>query len=69
MEIRTLALEKIQQIGVERDKFEDDVEELKKGTPKYLWGKDLDNFTKELHACSTSFDTFGRFIFLLTLLV
>jgi len=67
MAILTLALEKIHQLGVERDKFEDDVEELRKATPKYLWCKYLDNFTKELDVCSASFDTFGRFIFLLTL--
>lgn len=58
--IGTLTLEKVQQLCAERDKLEDDVEELKKATPKSLWWKDLDAFTKELDVCSSSFDTFGR---------
>nr|ADE77840.1 unknown [Picea sitchensis] len=50
MAIGTLTLEKVQQLCAERDKLEDDVEELKKETPKSLWCKDLDAFTKELDA-------------------
>ncbi len=60
MAIGTLTLEKVQQLCAKRDNLEDDVEELKKETPKSLWCKDLDAFTKELDVRSASFNTFGR---------
>jgi DNA topoisomerase-2 len=44
MPIGTLTFEKVEQLRAERDKMEDDVEELKKASPKALWEKDLDEF-------------------------
>ena len=43
-----MTLEIVQQLLDERDKREEDVEDIKKETPKSLWYKDLDAFTKEL---------------------
>jgi len=48
MAIGALTLEKVQQLCAERDQPEDDVEELKRATPKSLWCKDLDALTNEL---------------------
>eukprot|EP01018_Ginkgo_biloba_P024990 Gb_12824 [translate_table: standard] len=50
MAIGTLTLEKVQQLCAERDKLREEVEELKKETPKSLWSKDLDAFIRELDA-------------------
>lgn len=48
MPIGTLTFEKVEQLRAQRDKMEDDVEELKKATPKALWEKDLDEFLIKL---------------------
>ncbi|KAJ8637994.1 hypothetical protein MRB53_012261 [Persea americana] len=44
MPIGTLTLEKVQELLAEKSKQENQVEELKKETPKSLWMKDLDAF-------------------------
>lgn len=44
MAIGTLTLEKVQELLAEKSKQENQVEELKKETPKSLWMKDLDAF-------------------------
>lgn len=48
MAIGSLTLEKVQSLCSERDKLEEDVEELKRATPKSLWIKDLDAFLHQL---------------------
>ncbi|XP_072964044.1 DNA topoisomerase 2 [Typha angustifolia] len=48
MAIGTLTLEKVQQLCAEKDKLEDEVDELRKASPKSLWMKDLDAIEKEL---------------------
>ncbi|KAG0580579.1 hypothetical protein KC19_4G184100 [Ceratodon purpureus] len=50
MPIGSLTFERVEQLRAERDKMEDDVEELKKATPKQLWEKDLDEFLVKLDA-------------------
>jgi hypothetical protein len=53
MPIGTLTFEKVQQLRNERDKMEDEVEELKKATPKQLWEKDIDEFLVKLDVSFT----------------
>eukprot|EP00250_Pteridium_aquilinum_P019523 c24465_g1_i1 orf=369-4922(-) len=48
MAIGSLTLEKVQSLCGERDKLEEDVEELKRATPKSLWIKDLEAFLQQL---------------------
>ncbi|KAK1306769.1 DNA topoisomerase 2 [Acorus calamus] len=48
MSIGTLTLEKVQELCAEKNKLENEVDELRKATPKSLWDKDLDSFVKEL---------------------
>ncbi|KAK1259798.1 DNA topoisomerase 2 [Acorus gramineus] len=48
MSIGTLTLEKVQELCAEKNKLENEVDELRKATPKSLWEKDLDSFVKEL---------------------
>ncbi|CAK9876172.1 unnamed protein product [Sphagnum jensenii] len=50
MPIGTLTFEKVEQLRQQRDKMEDDVETLKKATPKSLWERDLDTFINQLDA-------------------
>ncbi|XP_057870528.2 DNA topoisomerase 2 [Cryptomeria japonica] len=50
MSIGTLTLEKVQQLCAEKDQLSEDVEELKRKSPKSLWLNDLDNFIRELDA-------------------
>jgi len=54
MPIGTLTFEKVEQLRGQRDKMEDDVEELKKATPKALWEKDLDEFLVKLDVSARS---------------
>lgn len=42
MAIGTLTLEKVQELCADRDKLNDEVDDLRKATPKSLWNKDLD---------------------------
>ncbi|XP_021890757.1 DNA topoisomerase 2 isoform X1 [Carica papaya] len=46
--IGTLTLEKVQELCACRDKMNEEVEELRRATPKTLWVKDLDALEKEL---------------------
>lgn len=48
MAIGTLTWEKVQELCAERKKLEDEVEELRKSSPRDLWMKDLDAFEREL---------------------
>lgn len=48
MAIGTLTLEKVQALCAERDKLNEEVDELRKTLPKKLWEKDLDDLEKEL---------------------
>lgn len=48
MAIGTLTLEKVQELCSDRDKIKNEVDDLKKATPKALWTKDLDALDKEL---------------------
>lgn len=48
MAIGTLTLEKVQALCGERDKLNNEVEELRKATPKSLWVKDLDALLTQL---------------------
>ncbi|OMO96852.1 DNA topoisomerase II, eukaryotic-type [Corchorus olitorius] len=48
MAIGTLTLEKVQELCAERDKIQNDVEEVRKATPKSLWLKDLDDLEIQL---------------------
>ncbi|XP_062115411.1 DNA topoisomerase 2 [Humulus lupulus] len=48
MAIGTLTLEKVQGLLSEQDKLNNQVDELRKATPKSLWAKDLDNLENEL---------------------
>ncbi|KAL5207162.1 hypothetical protein ABZP36_031597 [Zizania latifolia] len=50
MAIGNLTLEKVQELIAEKDRLENEVEELKTITPKSLWMRDLDAFEKELDA-------------------
>ncbi|GLJ21974.1 hypothetical protein SUGI_0411630 [Cryptomeria japonica] len=50
MPIGSLTLEKVQQLCSEKDKLNEDVEELKGKSPKSLWLNDLDAFIRELDA-------------------
>lgn len=54
MAIGTLTFEKVEQLRSQRDKMEDDVEELKKATPKALWERDLDAFFVQLEVSFNS---------------
>ncbi len=53
MPIGTLTFEKVEQLRQQRDKMEDDVETLKKATPKSLWERDLDTFINQLDVCGS----------------
>lgn len=46
--IGTLTFEKVEQLQAQLDQMENEVELLKKATPKSLWEKDLDNFLVKL---------------------
>lgn len=46
--IGTLTLEKVQELCADRDKLNQEVDDLRKATPKSLWLKDLDALEKEL---------------------
>lgn len=48
MAIGTLTLEKVQALCGEKDKLNNEVEELRKATPKSLWVKDLDALLTQL---------------------
>ncbi|GAV86071.1 DNA_gyraseB domain-containing protein/DNA_topoisoIV domain-containing protein/Toprim domain-containing protein/HATPase_c domain-containing protein [Cephalotus follicularis] len=48
MAIRSLTLEKVQQLCADRDKFNKEVDDMRKSTPKSLWVKDLDALEAEL---------------------
>lgn len=48
MPIGSLTYEKVQQLRGQRDKMEEEVEELKRATPEALWIKDLDEFLVKL---------------------
>lgn len=48
MAIGTLTLEKVQELCADRDKLSEEVDELRKATPKSLWTKDLDALDREL---------------------
>lgn len=48
MPIGTLTFEKVEQLQAQLNQMENEVEELKKATPKSLWEKDLDNFLVKL---------------------
>ncbi|XP_062220005.1 DNA topoisomerase 2-like [Phragmites australis] len=48
MAIGTLTREKIQELNDEKAKLENEVEELRKTSPRSLWLRDLDAFEKEL---------------------
>ncbi|XP_038974184.1 DNA topoisomerase 2-like [Phoenix dactylifera] len=48
MAIGTLTWEKVQELCAERKKLEDEVEELRKSSPRDLWTRDLDAFEREL---------------------
>lgn len=48
MAIGTLTLEKVQALCGEKDKLNNEVEELRKATPKSLWVKDLDALETQL---------------------
>ncbi|XP_031273762.1 DNA topoisomerase 2 [Pistacia vera] len=48
MAIGTLTLEKVQELLANRDKLNEEVEELKKATPELLWVKDLDALEEQL---------------------
>lgn len=48
MSIGTLTLEKVQELCADRDKLNQEVDNLKKATPKALWMKDLDDLEKQL---------------------
>ncbi|XP_052171246.1 DNA topoisomerase 2 [Diospyros lotus] len=48
MAIGTLTLEKVQELCADRDKLNEEVDDLRKATPKSLWVKDLDALEKEL---------------------
>lgn len=46
--IATLTLEKVKELCSERDKMKEEVEDLKKATPRSLWLKDLESLGAEL---------------------
>ncbi|EOY18139.1 Topoisomerase II isoform 3 [Theobroma cacao] len=48
MAIGSLTLEKVQELCADRDKLQQEVEDLRKATPKSLWLKDLDNLEIQL---------------------
>lgn len=48
MAIGSLTYEKVQELCSERDKLLDDVDSLKKSTPKDLWNKDLEDLELQL---------------------
>ena len=48
MAIGTLTLEKVQELCAEKNKLDNEVDELRKATPKSLWRKDLDALEREL---------------------
>ncbi|KAK9283698.1 hypothetical protein L1049_011948 [Liquidambar formosana] len=48
MAIGTLTLEKVQELCADRDKLNQEVDDLRKATPKSLWMKDLDALEREL---------------------
>lgn len=48
MAIGTLTIEKVEALLAERDKLNDEVDDLRKATPKSLWEKDLDELEREL---------------------
>lgn len=48
MAIGALTLEKVQALLAERDKLNNEVDELRKATPKSLWVKDLDALEEQL---------------------
>lgn len=48
MAIGTLTLEKVQELCSERDKTNQEVEDLRKTTPKSLWLRDLDSLEEQL---------------------
>lgn len=48
MAIGTLTIEKVEALLAERDKLYDEVDDLRKATPKSLWEKDLDELEREL---------------------
>ncbi|CAK9140400.1 unnamed protein product [Ilex paraguariensis] len=48
MAIGTLTLEKVQELCADRDKLNEEVDDLKKATPKSMWTKDLDALEREL---------------------
>lgn len=61
MAIGTLTLEKVQQLCADRDKLNEEVDNLRKTTPKTLWMKDLDALELQLDVWSTNLH-FCRFI-------
>ncbi|KAG0616633.1 hypothetical protein M758_5G130000 [Ceratodon purpureus] len=50
MPIGSLTFERVEQLRAERDKMEDAVEELREGSPKQLWEKDLHEFLVKMDA-------------------
>lgn len=48
MAIGTLILEKVQQLLADRDKLNEEVDDLRKATPESLWVKDLDALDMQL---------------------
>lgn len=48
MAIGTLTLEKVQELCAERDKLNNEVDELRGSSPKSLWLRDLDALDKQL---------------------
>ncbi|EXB68160.1 DNA topoisomerase 2 [Morus notabilis] len=54
MAIGTLTLEKVQALCGEKDKLNNEVEELRKATPKSLWVKDLDALETQLDELNKS---------------
>ncbi|KAF5752648.1 DNA topoisomerase 2-like isoform X1 [Tripterygium wilfordii] len=49
MAIGTLTLEKVQELCADKDKLNQEVDDLRKATPKSLWIKDLDALEQELN--------------------
>lgn len=48
MAIGTLTQEKVQELCADRDKLKEDVDDLRRATPKNLWTKDLDALQSQL---------------------
>lgn len=65
MPIGTLTLEKVQKLCDDKDKINEEVETLRKTTPKDLWMTDLDAFESQLEVWnkSTLFTCFGFQLF------